>query len=51
MPNKRGGLNGSTLWTQQVDATPSNIVDLGPRAGDGQTQDLHGGHECESLLL
>ena len=25
--------------------------DLGPRAGSGQTQDLHGGYECESLVL
>src|ERR1700676_149331 len=27
------------------------LVDLGPRIGDGQTQELHGGHECESVLL
>ena len=27
------------------------LVDLGSRAGDGQAQELHGGHECESLLL
>jgi Helix-turn-helix domain len=27
------------------------LADLGPRVGDGQTQELHGGHECESLLL
>src|SRR5467141_3369606 len=30
---------------------PATLVDLGSRAGDGQTQNLHGGHECESLLL
>jgi hypothetical protein len=27
------------------------LVDLGPRAGDGLAQELHGGHECESVLL
>jgi len=30
---------------------PAALVDVGSRAGDGQTQNLHGGHECESLLL
>ncbi len=27
------------------------LVDLGSRTGDGQTQNLHGSDECESLLL
>jgi RNA-directed DNA polymerase len=27
------------------------LIDMGSRAGDGQTQNLHGSHECESLLL
>src|SRR5271155_1197158 len=30
---------------------PAAIVDVGSRAGNGQTQNLHGGHECESVLL
>jgi len=30
---------------------PAALVDLGPGARDGQTQELHGGHEGESLLL
>ena len=30
---------------------PAALADVGPRAGDGQTQELHGGHECESVLL
>ena len=30
---------------------PAALADLGPRAGDGETQDLHGGHECEGILL
>jgi IS30 family transposase len=30
-------------------ATP--LVDLGSRTGDGQPQDLHHGHGCESLFL
>src|SRR6266404_2112180 len=35
----------------QAPNIPAALVDLGSRAGDGQTQELHGGHECESLLL
>ena len=27
------------------------LVDLGSRTGDGPAQELHGGHECESVLL
>jgi hypothetical protein len=27
------------------------VVDMGPRTGDGKTQDLHCGHVCKSLLL
>jgi IS30 family transposase len=30
---------------------PATLLDLGPGARDGKTQELHGGHECESLLL
>jgi hypothetical protein len=35
----------------QASHIPATLVDMGSRAVDGQTQNLHGGHECESLLL
>ncbi len=34
--------------TSNIAAT---LVDLGSRTGDGPAQELHGGHECESVLL
>ncbi len=34
--------------TSRIAAT---LVDLGSRTGDGPAQELHGGHECESVLL
>ena len=36
---------------RRLPSIPAALVDLGSRAGDGQTQDLHRGHQCESLLL
>ena len=35
----------------QATNIPAALADMGSRAGDGQTQNLHGGHECASLLL
>src|SRR5271155_606996 len=49
------GTGFTRLATDQACAkTPSSaapLVDLGSRAGDGQAQDLHHGHGCESLFL
>jgi hypothetical protein len=35
----------------QTPRVTAALIDLGPGTGDGKTQDLHSGHECESLLL
>ncbi len=35
----------------QASNIPAALVDLGSRAGDGQTQGVYGSHECASLLL
>jgi hypothetical protein len=35
----------------QASHIPAALVGMGSRTGDGQTQNLHGGDECESLFL
>ena len=39
------------LFKSQTPNFAAALSDLGPGAGDGQTQDLHGGYKRESLLL
>jgi hypothetical protein len=46
-----GGRGRAEPARSETPSIAAALVDLGPRAGDGQAQELHGGHECESVLL
>jgi IS30 family transposase len=51
-----GGTKNSHIATlverhSQAPNIPAAVIDVGSRAVDGQTQNLQGGHECQSVLL